>query len=343
MVRASRAVDAPMGGALGTVYKGGLARGLIVSALLLVMLAPSCSSRSRGRIAPVRGDEPRHVHFETDDRAPSWSTMAHSWGKLDEIERWQAKHGADASEYWRAEARLQLAEGQLRFARESGSGQNLVAYRRDAAIAGFESVASDSAAVTDQKTRARAGLQRARRIEGAPTESSAPRAAAVPIGGLVGRSAWKAARPNLSKMERSAGRWNWITVHHSVFAPNSAALADSLDTVLRIQRQHVDVEKYGDIGYHFLIDRAGRVIEGRDLRWQGAHAGGNNNRGNAGICLLGNFETEHPTKEALASLDKLVLELQQKLRIPRKNVRPHSAWKGTKCPGKHLMPWFTRR
>ncbi|MEE2940529.1 MAG: peptidoglycan recognition family protein, partial [Planctomycetota bacterium] len=152
------------------------------------------------------------------------------------------------------------------------------------------------------------------------------------------------AQANARNLTPASGRWSWITVHLSVVASASDSLSASLDTVRRIQREHMNRSlPYGDIGYHFLIDRAGRIIEGRKLRWQGAHAGGANNRGNVGICLIGNFEVEEPTRAAINALERLVFELQSELGIPRRNVKPHLEWKETKCPGKNLMPWFARR
>ncbi len=328
--------------------------------LIVLILAPGCANHSRTRPAPVRGGDfiaaPTPHDRGGSDRAPSWATQPHSWGKLDAIERWlhgASVSGAEPSDFWLTEGQLQLAEGQLRFAQAGQAGSrgteaaNIVAFRRDASIEGFEAVRATPGATGDQRSRAATGLRNARAIlrgvEGSATAASARTAPNVPIGGLVPRSAWSATRADAGNMKPSTAEWKWITVHHSVFAPTTNKLSDSLDVVLRIQRQHVDVENYADIGYHYLIDRAGRVIEGRRLKWQGAHAGDSSkNRGNVGICLLGNFETEHPTKAALGSLDKLVLELQNKLRIPRKNVRPHKAWKETACPGRHLMPWFTR-
>ena len=326
--------------------------------LLMLIVAPGCASHSRSRPAPVSGGDfiasPSPRDRGDSNLAPEWATQPHSWGKLDAIERWL--HEAPTTGFWFTEGQLQLAEGQLRFAhagqRGAGSAANkaandIVAFRRDASIEGFEAVRASSGATGDQKSRAASGLREARGIlrgvERTTEAGSALASPSVPIGGLVPRSAWSASRADQGNMRPSTKTWKWITVHHSVFAPSTSKLEDSLDVVRRIQRQHVDVENYADIGYHFLIDRAGRVIEGRRLKWQGAHAGDSQkNRGNVGICLLGNFETEHPTKTALASLDKLVLELQTKLRIPRRNVRPHKAWKETACPGRHLMPWFTR-
>ena len=69
---------------------------------------------------------------------------------------------------------------------------------------------------------------------------------------------------------------------------------------------------------------------------QGAHAGGDNNIGNLGICLIGNFEIEHPSRAAIQAMDDLIEGLLQKLQLPRNSVRPHHYWKATRCPGRHL-------
>lgn len=336
--------------------EAGSARRRVAAAVMLGLgLGPGLVVGCAGRVhssAPIRtsgagltGDAYGGEAAALPD-APGWAKQAHSWGKLDAIEAW-LREATDQSDFWRAEAKLQLAEGQMRFAQQdagrgshSGPARSVVAYRMSSALGGFEDVLETEGATEAQLRRARSGARTAR-AGGAKLEEQPVAAlpAGMKVGGLVTRATWRAARPDRANMNRSTGRWNWITIHHSVFdSPD-----DPLDTVRRIQRVHMKNEGYADIGYHFLIDRRGRVIEGRGLEWQGAHAGGRNNRGNVGICLLGNFDEERPTRAAIRSLDRLVHELQSKLRIPRKNVRPHKAWRETECPGEHMMPWFARR
>ena len=309
--------------------------------LALLTLGSSCTQPTRRR-APVRPVASVSTGPEALGVAPSWAMAPHSWGKLDAIERWISEH-PKAPPYWRNESRLQLAEGQLLFAvegAEGGTSAEVVAYRRGAAMTGFESVLGDNSATQDQQHRARHGLRNAGKAQAAaPAAATRP----APVKGLIPRSNWSAIRPNPRELTPASGRWRWITVHHSVFSSPANDVRSSLDTVRRIQREHVNGRGYGDVGYHFFIDRAGRVIEGRSLKWRGAHSGGSNNKGNVGICLLGNFDEEKPSPAALASLDRLVYEIQNVLKIPRKNVRPHKAWKETACPGQHLMPWFARR
>lgn len=311
---------------------------------LLALVGMSFGCAQRRVLPPVssdplweRGaDQPMAEHA---GGAPSWAMEPNSWGKLDAIERWIEENRRPAP-YWRVESRLQLAEGQLEFSQENGAAPGTRRFRREAAIEGFSAVLEDPGANRDQQMRARQGRRSAEAID---PGRAAPAAAAPPVQGLLRRKSWGAAPAIPRKMTPASGRWSWITVHHSAFGSASNTASAALGTVNSIQREHMNGKGYGDIGYHFLIDRTGRVIEGRELRWQGAHAGGANNRGNVGICLIGNFEVEKPTRAAIGALDRLVFELQTELGIPRRNVRPHLAWKETKCPGTHLMPWFSRR
>jgi hypothetical protein len=88
-----------------------------------------------------------------------------------------------------------------------------------------------------------------------------------------------------------------------------------------------------------MIDPEGRVFQGRDLVWQGAHAKGDNNIQNIGICVLGNFDEEQPTPAALESLRKLLDNLRHTYHIPRSEVHKHADFRNTDCPGKNLRPW----
>jgi len=145
-------------------------------------------------------------------------------------------------------------------------------------------------------------------------------------------------------MIKNSGGWKRITVHHSAEAepaPLDGSAESSAAALRLIQRSHLKgkTPPWGDIGYHYLIDPEGRVFQGRDLVWQGAHAKGDNNVQNIGICLLGNFDDEHPTEAALESLRKLLDELRRTYKIARSEVHKHAEFRNTDCPGKFLRPW----
>ncbi|MCH2107051.1 MAG: peptidoglycan recognition protein family protein [Planctomycetes bacterium] len=157
------------------------------------------------------------------------------------------------------------------------------------------------------------------------------------------RSEWKARSHNAKKLDVVGGTWEKITVHHSdevgtlVF---NGSFSESAQAVRSIQRHHLDGNGWGDIGYHYLIDARGRIFEGREIRWQGAHAGDSRkNRRNLGVCLLGDFNHGVPTAESRVALRGLLDDLREVHRLPRSKVYLHSDLSNTECPGRHLSAW----
>jgi hypothetical protein len=104
----------------------------------------------------------------------------------------------------------------------------------------------------------------------------------------------------------------------------------------------MDGRGYGDIGYHYLIDPYGRVFEGRQIQWQGAHANKENNIQNIGVCLLGNFEQQKPAGPALEALERVLGSLRAKHKIALDRVYLHGEFRGTDCPGENLAAWVRR-
>jgi hypothetical protein len=124
---------------------------------------------------------------------------------------------------------------------------------------------------------------------------------------------------------------NTIVVHHSALPLG--------DGPREIQRLHMQQKGLADIGYHFVIDTAGWVYEGRSLTVRGAHTGGHNT-GTVGIVLMGNFETIQPSESQLTHLKLLIRRLVDEYRITHlaghRDFQPDE----TVCPGKNLEPLF---
>jgi hypothetical protein len=124
-----------------------------------------------------------------------------------------------------------------------------------------------------------------------------------------------------------------IVIHHTATLdnsnpqdpnyPNPSYTADqAVQDVRAVYYYHAISKGWGDIGYNALIDRFGRVYEGRRGRDQGpdgereiispdvvaGHAL-NCNEGSAGVALIGNFEVNQFDPTYLAPMQKSLLEL----------------------------------
>jgi hypothetical protein len=151
---------------------------------------------------------------------------------------------------------------------------------------------------------------------------------------VIPRSAWRP-RPlggNITRM----GRVDKITIHHTAGDPFWDTSRGEVATMIRtVQKVHQEENKWADIGYHYIIDRTGKVWQGRPLGYQGAHAGGDQNRGNVGIALLGNYSRQRLSAVQVASLRSLVDKLCDYFGIPPHRVYTHQEIRSepTECPG----------
>lgn len=181
-----------------------------------------------------------------------------------------------------------------------------------------------------------------RRLRAAEPEPI-PAAAPTPVPAaltILPRSAWQP-RPERRNQINPMGRVYRLTIHHSAMTLDSTSTIDAAGVIQRIQRNHLDREGWADIAYHFMIDPAGRIWQARDTRWQGAHAGGNNNRGNLGICLLGNFVPgragQPPTPAQVRTLRAFTAQLCREHGISAPQIYTHREMGATECPGAQLQ------
>jgi hypothetical protein len=158
------------------------------------------------------------------------------------------------------------------------------------------------------------------------------------LGGVIPRREWTTAGPILSLINPMNGI-SRITVHHSgVDSTGIRSKADAARMLNSIRKSHLN-QQWADIGYHYIIDPSGRVWEGRPTQYQGAHVKLNNEH-NLGIMVMGNFDTERPTPEALTSLDAFVADRMRVLRIPMTRVYTHQEIMPTACPGRNLQGYM---
>lgn len=119
---------------------------------------------------------------------------------------------------------------------------------------------------------------------------------------INGRGSWGARAPKTSPAINSSLKVGFV--HHT--AGSNDYTADDVPSILRgIQAFHMDANGWDDIGYNFLVDKFGRMWEGRaggiDKAVVGAHAEGFN-RGSTGVAVLGTFTSAPPTSDALGAV-----------------------------------------
>jgi N-acetylmuramoyl-L-alanine amidase len=154
--------------------------------------------------------------------------------------------------------------------------------------------------------------------------------------------------PNIDAIRRAPvqrNRWKFIIVHNSGTRQGSARVFDYYHRRVRRMRN--------GLAYHFVIGngtstRNGQIEIGdrwiHQIRGGHVHSDYMNNIG-LGICLVGDFNRDQPTRAQLEACEELIKYLQE--RCGKMQVRPHREvnpprW-ATDCPG-DVFPygWFGR-
>ncbi|MDK3257854.1 Ig-like domain-containing protein [Blastococcus capsensis] len=264
--------------------------------------------------------------------------------------------------------------GDVGHADEEAEEHGAARFRVDGVWTAWQPLAEDGAHAEGQWASALVpgGDAEAYQVRGIPAGAVAPRAVALnttdgplveigrrPAGAAsavddcVSRAEWLADE-NLRFDDQGNEIWptefypvQTMTVHHTATKNDDP---DPAATVRAIYRYHAVDRGWGDIGYHYLIDEAGFVYEGR---WSGAdpqtgsepcatggdggdfaHDGGNGlvtaghtggyNSGNMGAALLGDFTTHRkngaePAGPAVGALESLLAEFAS-----RHQLDPHA-------------------
>lgn len=159
---------------------------------------------------------------------------------------------------------------------------------------------------------------------------------------LVSREDWGARKPkNVTRLDLDGVRG--IAVHYSASQADMGVEHDKCDDRVRgIQRYHMDSNKWADIAYNFLVCKHGSIYEGRSWGIRSAANGTNpaNDHYHA-VCFLGSdIEGRDDVQPAGRLAIHEVIE-ENKRRCPGAwEVRPHSSFKATACPGNELRAWI---
>ncbi|MCL6430659.1 MAG: N-acetylmuramoyl-L-alanine amidase [Anaerolineae bacterium] len=123
--------------------------------------------------------------------------------------------------------------------------------------------------------------------------------------GVISRAAWGANEAYMTWPPEYAKVTHFV-IHHTATS-NASADADPYQVVRTIYYYHAVTLGWGDIGYNFVVDRQGRIYEGRygGDGVIGGHARPYN-RGTVGIALLGDYGTSTVPPAAALGIEKLL-------------------------------------
>ena len=134
--------------------------------------------------------------------------------------------------------------------------------------------------------------------------------------------------------------WEFVVLHHTA---SSGGSVESIHEA-HLKKKDKSGNPWLGIGYHFVIGNGNGMGDGEiqpTFRWReqmhGAHAGSNDyNQRGIGICLVGNFEDQHPSDAQLQAVERLVATMKKEYGISSERVVGHAEVKATACPGKHF-------
>lgn len=178
--------------------------------------------------------------------------------------------------------------------------------------------------------------------------TSAKRTAAQPT--IFSRAQWGADESIRDKSSLRYGTINAGFVHHTVNANDYTE--DQVPAIIRsIYAYHVKSRGWSDIGYNFLVDRFGRIWEGRfggiDKAVVGAHTLNYNDYAFA-MSAIGNYDVQQPSDAMLRAYGQLFAwklslagvdpaSMSQKVgRSTFAAINGHRDAGSTACPGKYL-------
>lgn len=110
-----------------------------------------------------------------------------------------------------------------------------------------------------------------------------------------------------------------------------------------IERWH-RARGWNGIGYHWIVDRDGKIVAGRPENVVGAHVEGHNS-GKLGVCLIGGHGSdadddfgEHFTAAQDMALRQLIQAIG--MRTPIRRVSGHNEYANRACPGFNVPAWL---
>jgi hypothetical protein len=190
---------------------------------------------------------------------------------------------------------------------------DFVQYRSSRPLRGlrleFVNTLGDATAADRARTAVRAAASRAAlAVAGALGQAVPSAGAGAPQPGMVTRDEWGATENCVPRGPAAYGEVRAGFVHHTAGA-NTYSPEQGPSVVLAICQYHRNTRGWNDIGYNFLVDRYGKLYEGRaggvDRAVVGAHTQGFNGQAFA-VSNIGSFDGVSQTDEAMTAMARLI-------------------------------------
>ncbi|HMM88022.1 peptidoglycan recognition protein family protein [Bradyrhizobium sp.] len=158
---------------------------------------------------------------------------------------------------------------------------------------------------------------------------------------ILDRAGWKAksALPGMKEQKPGA-----IILHHTGVQQNSGVALDAKLRGLQSFSQrpgHVSPTRtkpaWPDVPYHYYVDHAGRIAEGREVQYAGDTNTGYDTTNYIQVVVEGDFEHEAPAPEQMAALRKVLVWLMLAWSIPPGKISTHKDYAPTTCPGRNFV------
>ncbi|HKY47431.1 MAG TPA: peptidoglycan recognition family protein, partial [Acidimicrobiia bacterium] len=166
-----------------------------------------------------------------------------------------------------------------------------------------------------------------------PEEPSTTSTVPVTVIEVIERAGWGAVAAGDGMEEHVVER---LTIHHT-----GVALEDNRDAPARLRAHqvfHQTDRGWPDLAYHFAIDQAGNIYEGRSPEFRGDTATSYDPTGHLLVVLEGNFDVEPTIEAQLGSLRHLLAWAAGHHSVDVDSIKSHRDYAPgeTSCPGANL-------
>ena len=158
---------------------------------------------------------------------------------------------------------------------------------------------------------------------------------------ILDRGGWKAkpALPGMKEQKPAA-----IILHHTGVRQNPGVAFDAkLRGLQSFSQRPGQVSPtrtkpaWPDVPYHYYVDHAGRIAEGREVQYAGDTNTGYDTKNYIQVVVEGEFEQETPAPEQMSALRKILVWLMLAWNIPPEKISIHRDHAPTTCPGRNFV------